>query len=120
MKKFYVVKEELNDEELRTGCVSYARIVKRYLGDIILCNNINELDESIWENLEEPVNDEIYQYYLCDIDSWNKEWLEELGNPLILSYSNMLDLDVLMVDHFGTSWDYVITDVKWSENLEEC
>ena len=39
---------------------------------------------------------------------------------IIISYSNMLDCDVLMVDHFGTNWDYVITDIEWTENLEEC
>lgn len=123
MKKFYISnKSELNDEELRTGKVSYRRIVERFIGDLVLCNNINELDTSIWDNLRNELeeDDEIYQYYICDISEWDKEYLEELGEPLILSYSDMLDLDILMVNHFGTSWDYVMTDVEWSENLEEC
>ena len=29
---------------------------------------------------------------------------------VIMSYSNLLDCDVLCVDHYGTSWDYVLTD----------
>ena len=121
MRKFYVSKDELNDEELRTGKVSYGRIVDRYIKNLLLCNNIINEDESVDLNIcENPAyyNNEIYQYFLCDIDDYIKERLEEWG--FIISYSNMLDLDVLMVDHWGTSWDYVMTDVEWSENFDEC
>ena len=124
MKKFYVSKNELNDEELRTGKVSYGRIVDRYIKDLILCNNIANIDESVWDNQEfddeiyELETMEIFQYYLCDIYDYVKEQLINWG--FIFSYSNMLDLDVLMVDHWGTSWDYVMTDVEWSENYDEC
>lgn len=122
--KMYVNKENLNEEELKKGRVSYRRIIDRYVGDIVLCNNIEQLDDSIFDNAINLYNDEndddneIYQYYLCNIGEWEKEQLEKMG--IIISYSNMLDCDVLMVDHFGTNWDYVITDIEWTENLEEC
>ena len=122
--KMYVNKENLNEEELKKGRVSYRRIIDRYVGDIVLCNNIKQLDDSIFDNAINLYNDEndddneIYQYYLCNIGEWEKEQLEKMG--IIISYSNMLDCDVLMVDHFGTNWDYVITDIEWTENLEEC
>lgn len=122
--KMYVNKEDLNEGELKTGRVSYQRIIKRYIGDIVLCNNIEELDESVLENAVNLYNEEteeyeeIYQYYLCNISEWEKEQLEKMG--IIISYSDMLDCDVLMVDHFGTSWDYVMTDVEWTENFNEC
>lgn len=122
--KMYVNKENLNEGELKTGRVSYQRIIKRYVGDIVLCNNIEQLDESVLENAVNLYNEEteeykeIYQYYLCNISEWEKEQLEKMG--IIISYSDMLDCDVLLVDHFGTRWDYVITDIKWTENLEEC
>ena len=38
---------------------------------------------------------------------------------IILSYSNLLECDVLCVDHWGTSWDYVLTDVKLFDSYEE-
>lgn len=121
MKKFYVEKKELNDEELRTGRVSYGRIVDRYIKDLLLCNSIESVDENIWDNVEIDGElgdyEEIYQWYLCDLDDYVKEQLIEWG--FIFSYSNMLDLDVLMVNHWGTSWDYVMTDVEWSENFDE-
>ena len=129
MKKFYVSKKDLNDEELRTGKVSYGRIISRYIDNLVLCNNIPNIDEGIWDNMnyEEKYknaeydideNFEIYQYYLCDLDDYVKDILIDWG--FIISYSDVLELDVLMVDHWGTSWDYVMTDVEWSENYEEC
>lgn len=127
MKKLYVNKEDLNEEELKTGRASYKRLVDRYVGDIVLCNNITEVDDEIWDNVDESnlidengdeINDlEIYQYYLCNVGEWQKEQLK--GTGVILSYSNVLDCDVLMVQHWGTSWDYVMTDIEWTENLEE-
>ena len=124
MKKFYVSKKDLNDEELRTGKVSYGRIVNRLIGNLVLCNNIGNIDNSIWEQVaisgEVGDYEEIYQFYLCNVPDYIIEWNKELNTPLIISYSEMLDTYVLMVNHFGTSWDYVMTDVEWSEDYEEC
>mgnify|MGYP006913134187 CR=1 FL=1 len=127
MKKLYVNKEDLNSEKLKTGRVSYKRLVERYVGDIVLCNNITDVDNEIWDNVDasdlidedgDEMNDlNIYQYYLCNVGEWEKEQLK--GTGVILSYSNVLDCDVLMVQHFGTSWDCKITDIEWTENLEE-
>ena len=121
MKKFYINnKEELNSEELRTGRVSYKRIIDRYISDLVLCNNIENLEpyEELWDNMQNSYEDiEIYQYYVCNLTEFEKEKLLEYG--IILSYSNVLDVDVLCVDHFGTSWDYVMTDVKWTDNWDE-
>lgn len=124
MKKFYVSNlDELNDQEKKTGCVSYRRVIERYIDNLVLCNKIEEIDELVWEYMQnidfdsdEEIN--IYQYYLCNLTEFEKETLLDYG--IILSYSNVLDLDVLCVDHLGTSWDYVMTDIKWSEDLDEC
>lgn len=121
MSKFYISnKEELNEEEKRTGCVSYGRIIERYIQDLVLCNNIVNLEpyEELWDNMQNGYEDiEIYQYYVCNLTEFEKEKLLEYG--IILSYSNVLDVDVLCVDHFGTSWDYVMTDIKWTDNWDE-
>lgn len=119
MRKFYISNvEELNDEEKRTGCVSYRRIIDRYIGDLVLCNNIEEIEEfGLFFNKEEYYNEEIYQYYLCNLTEYEKQELEEYG--IILSYSNKLDLDILCVNHFGTSWDYVMTEVEWTTDINE-
>lgn len=123
IKKFYVADvNELNDEEKRTGRVSYRRLINRYIDDLVLCNNIVNIDGALFDNMvniEEDDDDfEIYQYYLCNLSNFERENLLAYG--VSLSYSELLDCDILLVTHYGTSWDYVMTDVKWSENLDEC
>lgn len=123
MKKFYIGNvNELNDEEKRTGRVSYRRLIDRYIDDLVLCNNIMDIDNTVFNNMQnvdvEDDDFEIYQYYLCNLSNFERENLLAYG--ISLSYSELLDCDVLLVTHYGTSWDYVMTDVKWSENLDEC
>lgn len=129
MKKMLVNKKELNEEELRTGKVSYRRAIERLIGDIVLCNNITNVDYDIFYNIinenyydteedeEEYQDEEFYQYYLCNLDEYEKDFLKE--TDIIISYSEVLDCDVLMVSHYGTSWDYVMTDIEWTDNPEE-
>jgi hypothetical protein len=122
MKKFYISnKEELNAEELRTGCVSYGRIIKRYISDLVLCNEVANIEEFIEGQLYDTYGEledlAIYQYFLCNLTEFEKETLQEYG--ILLAYSNKLEVDILCVDHLGTSWDYVMTDVKWTDNWDE-
>ena len=119
MKKMGLLKnEKMGAYELEKGFASYKTIVERFIGDIVLCNNIVNIDENIFENVRGELGEdvEIFQYYLCNIGQWEAEQLEKMG--LITSYSDVLDCDVLLVDHFGTSWDYVLTDVKLFDNYE--
>lgn len=125
--KFYLREEDRNKEEKRTGYASYRSLVNRYIQNLVLCNNIAEIDDSIWENVQvgnlyNEENDEyteIYQFYLCNL-SEDISILKELtndNNDIIISYSDMLDCYVLMVDHYGTSWDYVNTSLKLTNEL---
>lgn len=86
---------------------NYREVVKAYVGDVVLANNIVNIDESVWDNMEFEGEEypEIYQYYLCNVSDYAKEEAQEYG--LIFSYSDKLECDVLCVDHFGTSWDIV-------------
>ena len=116
MTKFQISnKKDLNLEELKTGCVSYRRIIDRYISNLIYCNNIIALDETVDLNCSNP-SEEIFSYYLCDIDEYSREKLIEYG--IILSYSEKLNLDILCVDHWGTDWSYVMTDIKWFDLSE--
>ena len=121
MKKFFIKnKEILNKEELATGKVSYRRLIEKLTDNsILLCNNIVNIDDSIWDNfnmLDEGI--EIYQWYLCDFNIDLAKLADDYG--IIATHSDLLDLDVLCVNHYGTSWDYVMSDVEWTENIEEC
>lgn len=114
--------DKMGKYELENKKASYRTMVDWLIGDILLCNNICEVDSSVYDNMEFDLYDEendcyidIYQYYLCDAHC--KEELKKYG--FLFSYSDMLDLDVLCVDHFGTSWDYVLTDCPIFDTWEE-
>lgn len=83
---------------------------------LILCNNIGEIDGSIYENMRFPTYDEeneaeveIYQWFLTSASESDVEWLEK-SFGLLFTYSEKLDLFVLCVDHLGTMWDSVPCD----------
>lgn len=105
---------------------------------LLLCNNIREVDYSIFDNIEGgrlywyededgneitedefyeledkgayELENEIYQYYLID-DMLAQSLIHHTDN--IVMYSDKLDLYVLGVTHCGTSWSYVAEDFVW-------
>lgn len=123
--KIYKEIEKRNEIEKQTGKASYSSLVHRFIDNLVLCNNILELDDSLYDNIvvgEIGEDTEIYQAYIIDIANYNIEYLQENlenTNDIIIAYSNMLDCYVLLVDHFGTSWDYMSTDIKLTDNLDE-
>ena len=101
---------------------NYAVAVNWLNNDFVLCNNIAEVDPSIWDNCRFPLENEygdpieIYQYFLTSASEWDVEWLEEHFG-LLFTYSELLDLYVLCVDHYGTNWHYVDWECDF-ENAE--
>ena len=79
---------------------------------LILCNNIGEVDNTIYENALFDWEDEdgnmidIYQWYLTDCTQDDALYLAETFG-LMFTYSEVLGVYVLCVGHFGTAWDYV-------------
>lgn len=66
-----------------------------------------ELEEAI-ADLEEANYSEIYQYYI--ISDNGAEILKDYTNEIVM-YNAELDMYVWCVTHWGTSWDYVLTDI---------
>lgn len=111
--------------------ISYEELAKR-VGDMILCNEITNVDENIFDNIEngefeycfvhnkkEECDDnpekcefeskEIYQYYI--INKSGADYLKRVSNEIIL-YSELLDVYVWGITHFGTPWSGVFTNIK--------
>jgi hypothetical protein len=79
----------------------------------VMCNNIPEIDSSIFDNMrfsdyDEETDEytEIYQWFITDCSEWDVKYLEETFG-LLFTYSDLLGCYILCVDHYGTSWDYV-------------
>jgi hypothetical protein len=74
----------------------------------ILENEINEINEKI-EDLESEQDDqEVFQWYI--VDDWGARLLQDINQ--IVYYNEKLDMYLWGVTHYGTSWDYVLTDIK--------
>lgn len=124
--KFYCNLKDLNEEEKRTNRISYRRLIDR-IGNIWLFNNAPKLSNYDFEfeigsdyNEETEEFDEIYQYYLIDVNQYTLEKLRELKNEdVTIAWSETLGEYVLFVKHYGTSWDYVMTDFEPTNNLDE-
>lgn len=97
---------------LENGYLDYLTLSK-IIGDCILNNTLRAETMEDWEMVAgEFDSDEylqIYQDYI--ISEHGYKFLAEHTNEMVF-YNEKLDIYVWGVTHFGTSWDYVLTDVK--------
>lgn len=120
MKKFYMNLSDLSDYEREAGKVSYSRLCERAFNGMVLCNKIAEIDDSVYYNtITGDCSGDIFQWYIVDGVNDEDDFKRYYGDELILTYSNLLDCYVLAVDHYGTSWDYVLTSIEYTDNLQE-
>lgn len=135
-KSKYFYGNIISEYGLKNGYVDYRTLAKSF--DAVLCNDITKLfnttvdgkycevelengcDVTCYDedyNEVEPNSDnecycepvEIFQYYIVDNNGY--EILTELTNEIVY-YLPLLDVYVWGVTHYGTSWDYVLTDIK--------
>ena len=104
----------VSDYGLENGYLDYLTLSK-IVGDCILNNNLIEETRFIgWElvngdDYKEDEYEEIYQYYIISESGY--EILSRLTDEIVY-YNEALDVYLWGITHFGTSWDYVLTDVK--------
>lgn len=92
---------------------TYSIAVKWLQPSIVLCNNIPEIDDSIYDNARFDWQDkEIFQWYITNFSADDVEWLELNFPDLLFTFSDKLDCFILCVDHFGTAWTHVETSVS--------
>lgn len=74
----------------------------------ILENEINEINDQIEElESEQDQEQEVFQWYI--VDDWGAKLLQEIDQ--IVYYNETIDMYLWGVTHYGTSWDYVLTDI---------
>ena len=98
MKKFYLTTP--NENEQKTNLVSYGTFINRMIENRVYIdlNDLLSIDEYLLDNI---VIGNIY-------DDENDEYIE------------IYHCYVLLVDHFGTSWDYVNTSIEYTDDINEC
>ena len=70
---------------------------------------VQERIEELREEEENSIGQEIYQYYI--VSDEGAEIIQAYTNDPLF-YNEELDMHVWGITHWGTSWDYVLTDVK--------
>lgn len=108
--------QKVSDYGLENGYLDYLTLSK-IVGDCILANEL--LEYAGYENWDLYSGDcaddnyfEVFQYYI--ITESGAKFLEEYTDELVY-YHYKLDMYLWGITHFGTSWDYVLTDVELVE-----
>lgn len=107
-----------------SNTVNYATLCNFIFTDMILCNNIvnnyEDWELELGDDYDEENGEylEFYQYFIVDYDSWRldqyKEYLKDTKkeSDITIWYDNKLDIYILGVSHWGTSWRYVPTEIE--------
>ena len=93
---------------MQNGYLDYAAL-RGIVGDCILNNNVRAATMEDWYIYSGEFDDVVFQDYI--ITEHGAKLLEELTEELVF-YNENLDLYIWAITHFGTSWDYVLTDIK--------
>lgn len=100
--------EKVSRYGLEKGYLDYETLSK-IIGDCILNNTVRAETMEDWEIISGDYNLEIYQDYI--ISEYGYEILNEYTDEVVF-YNEKLDMYIWGVTHFGTGWDYVLTDIK--------
>lgn len=99
---------------MQNGYLDY-RALRDIVGDCILNNNVRAATMEDWYIHSGEFEDVVFQDYI--ITERGAQLLEELTDELIF-YNEKLDLYIWAITHFGTAWDYVLTNVKLRVAME--
>lgn len=102
------LKEEITDIENRLEFLTDEEIEETQMLQEEI-DSIQEQIEELEEEQEQSYNQEIFQYYI--VSDQGAEMIKQYTeDPLF--YNETLDMYVWGITHYGTSWSYVLTDIK--------
>ena len=79
-----------------------------------LKDKIDDIERNL-ESLEEPKEPEVFQYYI--VDDNGAEILKDADE--LVWYCEELDMYLWGVTHYGTSWNYVLTNIEIIERVND-
>ena len=99
---------EVSEYGLANGYLDYHALSK-IVGDCILNNIVRAATMEDWEMINGEFKDMVFQDYIISEHGYNV--LAELTDEYVF-YNEKLDMYIWAMTHYGTGWDYVLTDVK--------
>lgn len=99
---------EVSSYGLENGYLDYLTLSK-IIGPSIMNNYLRADTMEDWEIVAGDLEYDIYQDYI--IPEYGYEFLSEYTDELVF-YNERLHVYIWGVSHFGTSWDYVLTNIK--------
>jgi hypothetical protein len=102
---------DVSEYGLENGYLDYLTL-SEMVGACIRNNSITNEYIDEWEIVNGEPSELIHQYYIISRNGYQvlKEFTDEL-----VYYNDRLDVYIWAIDHYGTDWDYVLTDVKLIE-----
>ena len=105
--------QEVSKYGLEQGYLDYYTLA-RIVGNQVLNNNIMAFTGyDDWDLIMGDYESEVFQYYIITESGY--QMLSWLTPNEIVYYHEELDMFLWGITHFGTSWDYVLTDLKLVE-----
>lgn len=111
---------KVSEYGMENGYLDYHALSK-IVGDMVLNNAImpyiGHYEWEVTNGCEENEDGwyEVYQYYI--ITDSGASFLERYTEELVY-YHEDLDMYLWGITHYGTSWDYVLTDIKLYIHME--
>lgn len=101
---------KVSDHGLKNGRLDYTALAN-ILGDCIHNDYVREEFPYDWELVNGDVEEDdiVSQDYI--ITEYGCRILRDYTDELVF-YNERLDMYIWCVTHFGTSWDYVLTNIK--------
>lgn len=111
--------QEISEYGKEHGFVDYGALAKGFesiLNNTVI-NAVYDWEIINGEDYDEETDEckEFFQYYI--ISDNGAQVLEECTDETVY-YSETLDMYIWAVDHFGTSWDYVLTDIPIEDDRD--
>lgn len=104
--------EKVSVYGLEKGYLDY-RALAHILGDVIHNDNVREVFPEDWEVVNGEYDYDFTQDFIITRHGYDilKRYTDEL-----VFYNDTLEMYIWGITHFGTSWDYVLTDIKLVES----
>ena len=102
---------QVSEYGLKKGYLDYLTLSKM-VGGCILNNTLRDQTMYDWEIVNGSFKEMVFQDHI--ISEYGYKVLKQYTDELVM-YNEQFDIYIWCITHWGTSWDYVLTNVKLKE-----